>query len=596
MPRLSAWAQSRIPPASLRRTPIASAGQSGFEGGWQADKKSTQLRGSELETIENMTWNEGLGLSRRKGYEKVTANVAGLDVAQHCHIRNVFTSSGLSAQPSYTQQVLYYNDNDGEVWYNTLGELLQEEFDATGSDLAYSGQSIGPWGSTSTNYFRTFNINSVVWGSDIYLTALRFGGYSGASTIETHNGMAGGASKPIKYDVLNDTWTRPLPHALDGGATGFPSARCAIAYKERVFAANIYSQGVYRYATRIYWSEAGTAETWGANSWIEVGDDDGSEITALEPMGDSLAIFKDDSTWLLLGSDEDTFALHEINPQMGTRSSSATTYHQGILYFFDQSHGLMSYDGANFVNISEPINGRMLSSSFNRESDFRVNVEAFDNRIFVSLPEGADPDDYPARTYVYDTRFQQWTQWTHGIPSELVEYTTDHSHTGIGLAGSGQAYFGSPDDQIGLFRLEAVEGHDETDGGNTAITGTVRTGWITPGEIGFRHRLRRLDILTSAVNTSDIDLTLYRDFDNTTVWQSGTYDPDGNLRAWHEQNQGYDIKEMFIWLQLLFTINQDANTAADLHGWQMSTSSRPWQRGVQPSLNVDPGGEPPGCT
>jgi hypothetical protein len=572
----------------VQRTPIQSIRQFGWPGGWQADKPASHVQVDELDYIMNMNWTEGYGLERRGGFEQITNDPAGLDEANQMHVRYVHTSASLAAQPSFTQQVLYFNDDDGEVWNATMGQLLEQEQFATGADLTYSGQSIGNWSTTSTNFYRTYPIASFVFEEFIYITALRFGGYSGVSTAETHNGAADGASKPIKYDVLNGTWTRLAPHALDGTTSGLPSARCAISAYDRVFVGNIYSQGTYRYPSRIYFSEAGTAETFETNSYLTVGLDDGSEITNIVKMGEGIFITKDDSCWLLLGTDEDTFQLREINPRQGTRSSQACLYFEGKVYFFDQSYGLIEYDGANFRNVSEPINNTMLSD-FNHEVDFKANLQAHGERLYLSLPVGSGLSDTVGKTYVYDTKLKVWTQWDFGIPTDIVEYVTDHDITGVGLAGTGDGYFATPDGtEKGIFRLDASAIDDDIDAGAAVVSGQFTTGWFSPGEVGFKHRLRRLDLITSATSTSNIDITLYRDFDPTTSFGTATFDPDGALDAWHYQSQGFDHKtDMWTWLQLDVVIDQTV-TVAEVHGYQYAISSRPWRRGVQGNLNQAP--------
>lgn len=583
------YERNRLPAGALSRTQIGTLRTMGWDGGWQADKPTSHVAINELDFVKNYNWTEGYTLQRRGGHERVTTSVAGLEAAEQLHIMNVETAASLTAQPSFTQEVLNFNDTDSGVWYATLGDLLEEERDSTGADLAYSGQAIGPWDKTLTNYFRTFSIQSVVFEEFIYITSLRFGGFSGASTIETHDGNAAGASKPIKYDVLNDTWTRPVPHALDGTTSGFPSARCAIAEYDRIFVANIYKMSGYRYPSRIYWSDAGTAETFQSDSFIEVGIDDGSEITQLLPLGDAILVFKNDKTYMLLGTDEDTFLLRNISPRFGTRSSQGAVEHKGKAYFFDQSNGLMSYDGANFVNVSEPINKYMLTQiGFNREADFKVNVQNFGNRIFVSLPIGLDIDDIVARTFVYNVDLKVWTQWYTGISSHIREAQTDHSYTGVGLAGQGDAFFGSPEGEIGLFRLEGDVSEDELVGGDRTVVAQMDTGWLTPGELGSRHRLRRLDLLTGSLNESNCDLTMYRDFNATNAWQTATFDPDGALDAWHHQDVSFNDSTMFTWTQMKIIQDQGTNLVANILGYQMSISSRIWQRGKQGSLNQAP--------
>ena len=565
----------------------------GWPKGWLADMPTAHVPVDGLDFIKDYNWTEGYTLERRGGYERVTTSVAGLEASQLTKIVAVETVASLTAQPSFTQEVLNINDTDSEVWYATLGDLLEQERDSTGANLAYSGEAIGPWDNSTSNYFRTWNVETLVYGQYIYMTSLRFGGFTGVSTAATHDGSAGGASKPIRYDVLNDTWTRPTPHALDGTTTGFPSARCAITAHNSVFVANLYKMSGYRYPSRIYWSTAGTSETFEANSFIEVGGDDGSEITQLLPMGDYIMIFKNDKTYILTGTDTDTFKLHMVSPRFGTRSSSGAVEHKGKAYFFDQSNGVMSYDGAKFENISEDINDYILKQApFNSESDFRVNVQSLGDRIFVSIPTGSGIDEFVDRTFIYDVKLKVWTQWYTGIPSEIREGQTDHSYTGVGLTGQGDAFYGSPDGEIGLFRLEGTISVDQPVGGDSNVSAQAHTGWLTMGAMGNRHRLRRIDLLSGADSIGD-DVTIhaYRDFNNTDIWTTVTEDVLlFDLDAWHMQSQALDQGQMFTWLQLDIRQSGAANTSGLLMGYQVKFSSRPYHRGPQGGVNLLPEG------
>ncbi len=94
MPR--AWeryGQQPVPPDSLVNTPIQAHTQMGWQGGWQPDKPLIHLGPDELSVCTNFKWNEGYGLERRLGCDRVTTTVAGMDQAHHGHIQNVWTSS-----------------------------------------------------------------------------------------------------------------------------------------------------------------------------------------------------------------------------------------------------------------------------------------------------------------------------------------------------------------------------------------------------------------------------------------------------------------------------------------------------------------------
>jgi hypothetical protein len=571
----------------MRRTEIETAVLRGWPGGWRPDLADSHAEQTMLTDISNMNWTRGYGLKQRGGFQEVRGVVSGMVDAAFCLIKNVYTAVNLAAQPAFTQQVYYVNEDDGEIWNESLGNILQQELDATGADLAYSSQSIGPWGGGGSNFFRTFSVQAVTFGDKVYLTALRFGGYSAVSTPETHNGGATDASKPIKHDVLNDTFTRPIPHVLDGSATGFPSARCAVETYDRIFCANIYKQSVYRYPSRVYWSDAGTAETFQTNSYIEVGIDDGQEITQMLPYSESILIFKDRSTWVLMGTDEDTFSLYQLEPTIGCQSSTGAVSSGGNAYFFDDATGVWMYNGSDFELISRPITAKLMDT-VNRRTNFKVVMAAHEDRIFLCLPvgdvDGGDTDDRPTVTYVYDTHLKTWTTWDYGWVPDMVPYVTDHVTTAVGVTSDGAVYFGSPMSQVGIFRLEgAVD--DEYTAADQAVNASFTTAWLNPGDIGDRHRIRRLELMTEiTANQGVITTDMYRDMKDSAAWQTATFTPAGTLSEYHHQDSVFDVKTQWSWLKL--KVSNDVITKDfQVNGLGLTYSTRNFRRGVRGELN-----------
>jgi len=141
-----------------------------------------------------------------------------------------------------------------------------------------------------------------------------------------------------------------------------------------------------------------------------------------------------------------------------------------------------------------------------------------------------------------------------------------------------------------MFRLEGTTSTDELVAGNRTVVAQMNTGWISPGELGSRYRLRRLDLLTGSYNESDCDITLFKDLNASDAWQTATFDPDGSLDAWQHQDVSFDGDNMFTWLSLQFIQNEGTNLNAALLGYQMNISSRPFQRGTQANLNIAPDG------
>ena len=65
--------------------------------------------------------------------------------------------------------------------------------------------------------------------------------------------------------------------------------------------------------TRLHFSDLGDYTTWGANSYISVGQADGERIEALCSFDGGLLIGKENSLWFLTGAGPDDFELHQLD-------------------------------------------------------------------------------------------------------------------------------------------------------------------------------------------------------------------------------------------------------------------------------------------
>lgn len=543
---------------------------------WRPDLAESQMDPASLHVATNVWYLPGGAVKKRPGFTKITNNVTGQTQCEFFFAPRVFTTA--SGIPNFNQHAWLFNEDTGRLFRQTLGELVEEFQLSSGTDLVDSSHSMGAAAPSVFNYFRVWPISVVTFGTSIYATTLRYGGYSGTDaspTYETENGTSGSPTKPIKFDAQAGTFTRPTIHALAGATSGFPGARCALVKYDRVFAANVHKEGVFRYPSRIYWSNAGTAETWESNSYIDVGADDGSEITALVPFGEQILIFKNNSVWGLTGTDEDTFALYQLDDRIGTESTFGASAYQNVAYFYDYRTGVWTYDGARFQKISDPIDHILLNDA-NREAILKAFLFVHEDRVYVSLPwneDGTDPSDTNTRTFVYDLKLRAWSQWTVGFQPGTAVYTTDFNHTGIGVKGTNQLIT-ALDNSIGLFIMDETAQLD----GAEMFTFDLETSWMNPGNVGDRHRIRRLEILFSA-DTNVVDVTAYRDFDRTTAWKTWTYNAqEDGLDETFVQDQTSDGQ----WFQFVkFRFQGDStDDFMQLNGLGMTISDRPILRGT----------------
>lgn len=559
MPRMrDGWPQ--VPQRMRNRTNIEPFQIRSWTG-WFPDKAESHLAPNEIPDLLNVEFTESGGVRVRNGFVDLNEAIEGMTSPTHVLAPSVHVAEG-GIFPEFTQQVLWFDNPSGRLWYQSLGNLYARHVDTEGTDggdFIDAELSVGPWSSSAVNAFRVWEISAVTMFDTIYITSLRYGAYDvdengDPDTYHTLDGTSSERSKPLKYDVDTGTFTFMDIRDFDEVGTGFPRARCLISKYARLYAANVHGPG-FRWPSRIYWSDPDNAESWPMDNYIEVGGDDGSEINCLLPFREQILIFKKHSTWTLVGTDEDTFALYSLSPNLGTDSHYAAVECAGIAYFFDSTSGLWAYDGARFENVSEPVNQHMLGQ-MNHETSYKVNVWEHDGRIYVSIPTDFASTEQPDVTYVYDTKLNAWTVWDIGFAARPVEYSTDYTWgSGQGIAQDGRPFghvMNSRSEDFLYSRLLTGFG-DGADG--VYYPAYFETAWINPGSLGDAHRVRRFDIISKnkadGSNLDTINANVYRNFDDATVWATASWNGAGTLVEWHEQRTEGDVG-LWTWIKLKF--------------------------------------------
>lgn len=572
------------PPNSAveRRTVIDSILIPAWPGGWQAQLQKTGLPANSIFDLSNIEWHEGHTISKRKGFIQIADDtVEGLEAADFVLAPRVFTTTGLF--PQFTQQVLHFAKSDGHLYYQSLGKLWEEHEDpTTGGDLTDSTHGLGDGSDSAINRFRVWPITAVTFGSEIYISTLRFGGFDGntirtdpASTglWETQSQAEDSPSLPIVYDVEAGTFTRPAVHALDGTTGGFVRARTMVSNHARIFAGNLHSEGTYRYPSRIYWcgtdDEPDQPKLWQALNYIDVGADDGQEIVVMLAFGDQILVFKNQSIYTLVGTDDTTFALYQLDNTLGTEGTYAACAVAGKAYFLDERTGVWQYDGAEFRNLSEPIRDKLLGD-LNREAAYKSVVFWHDRKVYVSIPTGTQSTATQSVTYVYDTQLETWTKWDYGfVPSPFPMYS-DLEVTGPTVSLSNNMFGGTP--TKGVYEFNTGLNDD-----GVAISSYFTTPWMNVGNVADRHRLRRLEVLADEGDDT-ITVDVFTDLEFDSAKTQITFNPVAGTENVLEANQTLD-DYLWTWLCLRFTqngLNEDMN----LFGVGLTMSTRPSFRGT----------------
>lgn len=313
------------------------------------------------------------------------------------------------------------------------------------------------------------------------------------------------------------SWTNISDNTLNGSGTEFPHARHLVSLHERMFAFNVDTNaGTFR--SRMYFSEAGEAETWEATNWIDFQPDDGQEITAASAFGENIIVFKNHAVHLLSGTDENSFTRYPLDSKIGTESPGTVVPDGNVIRFFDYQSGVWEFDGASFNKIDDKINTYLLQGVNVGEHHKAVGF-VHRSKFYLSVPWGTDT--FNSRTFVYDTRTKAWSEWDFGFLGAAEKDRTPH--------------IVSPRDAVGVYQLN----DGQTDDG-TAVSAEIKTGWLSPKTLAVKHRLRRLDVAFSALGNFDITVEMYRDF-ISDAYKTKTVNTNPGGWIWGTATWGEDL-------------------------------------------------------
>lgn len=132
---------------------------------------------------------------------------------------------------------------------------------------------------------------------------------------------------------------------------------------------------------------------WEATAYAEVHTNDGDFITGLETLNDALIIFKQYSTWALIGSGPDDWQLMKLDPH-GTLAPKSIAAGDGVIYY-------LAYDG---VRVFDGNSSAVISDKIRRTVSDRLN------KSFLSQAVGAYHYSY----------YQLWCAEDTGFPDTVA--------------------------------------------------------------------------------------------------------------------------------------------------------------------------------
>ena len=431
-------------------------------GGWVRglNRDAFELQLSQDETPDCINVDFGLRgeFEARPGYALASTG------AFPTYVQHLFTY-----QPSTGTDKIMAVAEDGDIW------------DATAMAFVDTLQTFG----VASNR-REWPIEHAMLDNQMFVFSLR----------DTTRRWDGSSWVDITSTTLDETGTAASPQA--------PKAATAVTHNSRVFCGSVVANGSAD-RSRIQWSttpvensgDAG-ANRWKATAFIDVNDDDGTEVRKIASFQSNLMIWKDHSLHALAGVDADSFTLYPIDAQVGTTAPETVAYDDSTLFFFDPARGVYMYDGVKLNRIDQPIHNYMLSG-INGALAYKANGYLRNGKYFLSIPWGSDTEN--TRTFVFDTTLLAWAEydigWYDVAEWQLVEYSTANE--------SGT--------DIYTFR-----GDDTTDLG-TGFDWHLETIWFPPtSQQGMTvHRLRRADLWLEADGGS-LTVEAWADGIESAVW------------------------------------------------------------------------------
>ena len=139
------------------------------------------------------------------------------------------------------------------------------------------------------------------------------------------------------------------------------------------------------YQTRIYWSGLKDTTSWSALDFIEIGLNDGQEITGIKKLSDRLVIFKTRSIYNLFftGDSDIPFILKRSNSSVGCIAPWSIQELENGLVFLSYD-GLYFYDGNNSFKVSDKVNTTIKGFNQSRFSSAVSLVQKDKNRYMLA--------------------------------------------------------------------------------------------------------------------------------------------------------------------------------------------------------------------
>ena len=316
-----------------------------------------------------------------------------------------------------------------------------------------------------------------------------------------------GLNLPIKIDEYAGCTNFLVP-------PGLTKAKFIESFENYMWLANCLVSGVKR-PTRAYWSAIDNAESWDAADFIEVGLDDGDDLSGLKKLGDRMALYKEESIHVALftGDADIPFVFKKTPAETGTVSNlSIVEAING--HFFLATDGIYFFDGFNITKLSDRISTTILDM-YDQRLQYSVGCyQKSKNKYWLCISSQSSGNDTVITYDIFNNAFSIYK----GISANAI--------TSFKYINDERVYFG---DYSGFCcRADVENNYSDRSSANAkvAIEGFYKTKWFDFGDV----------VLQKGISQS----VSYFDFEDTTLSVSYSYDlnEDSTYTQLYSLNQG----------------------------------------------------------
>jgi len=295
------------------------------------------------------------------------------------------------------------------------------------------------------------------------------------------------------------TWSTMSDTTLDGSGTEFPQAKTILFAHDRMFAFNVKTGGT-SYISRIWFSDAGDAETWQSDAWIDVASGDGEQIEGAALFRDVILVFKRSKVYVLSGTDPDSFTITYLAPYGLLYGSRSTVTDGRAVYWLSQDQATIRFFDGSSV-------GELGKLPFSVGGGIGI-LSSVGDRLYLGTY---------SHTGIYDLRANAWSKFDFGYQDMWVDYTSLNQTmylAGVSF-GSGQ------DDSIYAIRPDYYGAQTGSLPPASYPIWLAESAWISLVDLATRFRVKYVDVVIGGLPSSAANLIikLYTNYnlDSTAV-------------------------------------------------------------------------------